>query len=508
MSLQPLLPYRLSELGLATEWGDVDGDGDDDCYVGGSKGKAGLLVLNSGDGAFQQVQVAAFEADRECEDTDAEFFDADGDGDLDLYVVSGSIEHPPGDAAYRDRLYLNQGNGQFQKSDDGALPDLRDSGSVAAAGDFDKDGDVDLFVGSRSLPRQYPLAPTSRLLINNGGRFEEKTPHEIQHAGMVTDALWLDVDGNSWPDLVLTTDWGPIRVFANEGGKLVEKTGDSALADLLGWWLAIAPGDFDHDGDIDFVATNFGRNTKYKANPQHSARMYYGDFEGSGESQIIEAKLEGQSWYPRRDLAALRNAMPALMSKFKSYDTFGRATLADIFSQEAIDQAKVFEVNMLETGVLINEGQFRFRFEPLPTLAQIAPSFGLDVGDVNSDGHLDVVMAQNFNSSQLVTGRMDGGVSLVLLGNGQGKFQPVSADQSGIVVPADAHRVCLVKLDGDGRPDLVFAVHNGPWRTFLNRVSTSPVQNSLPLGGRAGEGVHPAVFVQHRNSMRSTEKVR
>ena len=487
MSLQPLLPYRLSEVGLAMAWADVDGDGDDDCYVGGPKGQAGRLLLNSGDGAFQHQQVADLETDRECEDTHAEFFDADGDGDLDLYVVSGSIEHPPGDTAYRDRIYLNQGGGQFQKADEGAQPDLRDSGSVAAACDFDKDGDVDLFVGSRSLPRQYPLPPVSRLLINAGGRFEAKTPREIERAGMVTDAVWADVDGNGWPDLFVTTDWGPIRVFSNEDGKLIEKTGESGLADRLGWWLAIAPGDFDGDGDVDFVATNFGLNTRYKATPKQPVRLYYGDFDGTGESQLIEALYEGHAWYPRRDLDALRNAMPALMSKFKSFDVFGRATLADIFSQEQLDSAQVFKANTLESGVLINEGQFRFRFEPLPALAQVAPSFGVDVGDVNRDGCLDIVMAQNFYSSQLETGRMDGGVGLLLLGDGQGKFQTVWPDQSGIVVPADARHVRIVELNSDGRPDLVFAVHNGESRAFLHRASEPASASSLSLGGRAGK---------------------
>jgi hypothetical protein len=502
MSLQPLLPYRLSELSVAMAWADVDGDGDDDCYVGGTKGQAGQLLLNSGDGAFSLRQIADFESDRECEDSDAGFFDADRDGDLDLYVVSGSIEHPPGDAAYRDRLYLNQGDGQLQKANDDALPDLRESGSVAAACDFDMDGDVDLFVGSRSLPRQYPLPPTSRLLVNAGGRFEENTPKGIQQAGMVTDAVWSDVDGNGWPDLLITTDWGPIRVFANDSGKFVEKTGDSGLVERLGWWLAIAPGDFDSDGDVDFVATNFGRNTKYKASPEQPARLYYGDFERTGESQIIEAKYEGQSWYPRRDLSALRNAMPALMAKFKSYDAFGRATLADIFSQERLNEANVFEANTLESGVLINEGQFRFRFEPLPALAQVAPSFGVDVGDVNLDGHLDIVMAQNLYGPHLETGRMDGGLGLLLLGNGQGKFEPVWPEQSGIVVPADARRVRLVELDGDDRPDLVFAVHNGAWRAFLNRGTTQHSENSR-LGRKVGEGESEQVQFDDSKSERT-----
>jgi hypothetical protein len=490
----------MSELGLAMAWADVDGDGDHDCYVGGSKGQPGRLLFNSGDNAFRHEPVADFDADRECEDIGAAFFDADGDGDLDLYVVSGSNEHPPGDVAYRDRLYLNEGAGKFRKADEDALPDLRDSGSVAAACDFDKDGDVDLFVGSRSVPRQYPLPPPSRLLINSGGRFEEKTPEVIQQAGMITDAVWSDVDGNNWTDLLVTTDWGPVRVFSNEGGKLVEKTGDSGLADRLGWWLAIAPGDFDGDGDVDFVTTNFGLNTKYKVSPPQPGKLYYGDFEETGESHIIEAKYEGGSWFPRRDLDALRNAMPALMAKFKSYDAFGRATLTDIFSQERLDRAKVLEVNTLESGLLINEGQFRFHFEPLPAVAQVAPSFGVDVGDVNLDGNLDIVMAQNFYGAQLETGRMDGGVGLLLLGNGQGKFDPVWPDQSGIVVPADARRVRIIELDGDRRPDLVFAVHNGPWRAFHNRTSNPQTESSLRLGGRARKGEPRLVRVHNSDS--------
>jgi hypothetical protein len=320
---------------------------------------------------------------------------------------------------------------------------------------------------------------------------------------MITDAVWSDVDGNSWPDLVLTTDWGPVRIFANEGGKLVENTRDSGLADRLGWWLAIAPGDFDHDGDEDFVATNFGLNTRYKVSPQHPARLYYGDFEGSGEPQIIEARYEGQSWYPSRDLDSLRNAMPALMAKFKSYDAFGRATLADIFSQERLDEALALEVSTLESGVLINKGQFRFRFEPLPALAQVAPSFCVDIGDVDSNGHLDVVLAQNFYGPQLETGRMDGGVGLVLLGNGRGKFEPVWPDRSGIVVPADARRVRIIELDGDDFPDLVFAVHNGECRAFLNRGSKPTTKDSVTLERRAAEDDFGVVRV-HDSSLANT----
>ena len=286
---------------------------------------------------------------------------------------------------------------------------------------------------------------------------------------MVTDAVWSDVDGDGWPDLVVTTDWGPVRVFANQHGKLVERTAASGIADRIGWWQSLAAGDVDNDGDVDFVVTNFGRNTEYDVSPQKPARIYYGDFDGLNEPQIVEAKLKGKSWYPRRGLIALRDSLPIVMSKFKTNDAFGSATLADIFSADELDRAKLFEANTLDSGVLINDGNFRFRFVPLPALAQIAPSFGADLADVDGDGNLDLALAQNFYGPQPEAGRMDGGVSLLLLGDGHGHFEPLWPDQSGIVVPGEARKVRFIDLDEDGRPDLVFAVQNGLWRAFVNR---------------------------------------
>jgi hypothetical protein len=473
--LQPLLPYKLSEPGPAMAWADVNNDGRDDFYVGGPKGQPGRLFMHREQGEFMVRPTAAFDEDRESEDTNAEFFDADRDGDLDLYVVSGSIEHEAGHTAYRDRLYLNDGKGEFTESDDGALPDLRDSGSVARACDFDQDGDVDLFVGSRCVPGEYPLSPASRLLIQQDGRFHEETPKEIGQAGMVTDAAWADVDGDGWFDLIVTIDWGPVRLFANRRGRLVEQTADAGLSDRRGCWRAIAVGDFDGDSDTDIVVTNLGLNTPYRASPESPARLLYGDFDGSGRSHLLEAKREGSLWYPRRDRAALASAMPVLTENYDTFDAFGRATLADIITEERLQQAKRWEINTLQSGVLLNEG--RFRFEPLPALAQVAPSLGVDVGDVNGDTFLDIVLAQNFYDPHPVTGRMDGGVSVLLLGTGKGTFEAVWPDRSGIVVPADARKVKIVELDGDGRPDLVFAVQNGRWRalrsTFAGPQTTS-----------------------------------
>jgi hypothetical protein len=228
----------------------------------------------------------------------------------------------------------------------------------------------------------------------------------------------------------------------------------------------VAAGDFDGDGDDDLVVTNIGLNTQYRASHESPAVLYYGDMDGSGHNHLVEAKREGSTWYPRRDRVALSKALPIVGASYKSFDEFGRASLAEIFTQQRLDRAKRFEVNTLESGLLINEGQFRLRFEPLPSLAQVAPSLGVDVADLNGDGHLDIVLAQNFYSPHPVTGRMDGGVSLVLVGSGKGTFEPIWPNRSGIVVPGDARKVQAVELNGDGQPDLVFAVQNGPWHAF------------------------------------------
>ena len=281
-------------------------------------------------------------------------------------------------------------------------------------------------------------------------------------------------------DLVLTTDWGPVRIFANQRGQFVEKTADAGLDDRLGWWQAIAAGDIDKDGDTDFVVTNIGLNTKYRATADKPEQLYYGDFDGSGRPQIIEARYEGETLYPRRDLQSLATAMPVLQSSFDTFDKFGRTSLEAIFSPQRLEQAQRWQVNTLESGVLINEGQFRFRFQPLPALAQTAPSMDVKIADLSGDSHLDIVLAQNFYGPHPTTGQMDGGVSLMLVGDGKGGFEPLWPNQSGIIVPGDARKVQVVDLNGDAKLDLVFAVQNGTWRAFRNQ--TEPVQTTAESG--------------------------
>ena len=312
---QPLLPNRLSQLGPGLACGDMDGDGDDDFYVGGASGQAGMLVLNL-DGRFaispqSTTPDGVFYADREYEDMGALFLDVDADQDLDLFCVSGGVEHGAehGTDPSRlfDRLYINDGRGRFRRAPPGTLPAYPDSGGTVVAADYDRDGDLDVFVGGRLLPQQYPLSADSRLLRNDSSgqqvRFTDVTDElavGLRTAGMVTAAVWSDADQDGWIDLLVATEWGPIKLFKNQQARLVDATHESALADRHGWWTGISAADIDHDRDMDYVVTNVGLNTKYRASPEHPQVLYYGDFDGSGQARIIEAEYEGDVLYPVR----------------------------------------------------------------------------------------------------------------------------------------------------------------------------------------------------------------
>ncbi len=482
---QPLLPYQLSKLGPGLAFGDADGDGDDDLYLGGAAGQRGMLHINDGEGNFGPGPARPFQVDRECEDMSPLWFDADGDGDLDLYVASGGVEAEPGDEVLRDRLYLNGGGaqggteGQFTKAPRGALPDLRDSSGTVAAGDFDRDGDLDLFVGGRSIPGKYPLAPKSRLLRNDpsSSTFTDITAQvapDLLETGMVTSALWSDVDDDGWIDLWVTHEWGPIKLYRNHQGSLQDETRDAGLAERLGWWNAIAGRDLDGDGDIDYAVTNFGLNTKYHPSPRKPAQIYYGDFEGTGKRCIVEAEFEGESLFPIRGRSCSSNAMPFLWEGFPTFDLFAKSTLQEIYTPQCLQDAYTLRATHLESGVLINDGQGHFEFEPLPHLAQVSPGFGVILTEVDGDGRTDLYMVHNFLNNQPETGRMDGGVSLLLLGGeavGDAGLTPVWPLQSGLVVPGDAKSLAQCDLNNDGWPDFIIGVNDGELMAFENRGS-------------------------------------
>jgi hypothetical protein len=505
---QPLLPNQHSRLGPGIAFADLNEDSHPEFYLGRSKGETGRLCLNKpGFSPTAPRRLSSFPSrpflgDSGSEDMAPLFFDADGDGDLDLYVVSGSVECEPGDPSLRDRLYLNVTEPgdpgrkpEFVKAPDDALPNLRDSGSTVVAADFDRDGDLDLFVGSRIVPGRYPESPKSRLLENQTTtkgdktivRFvevTEKVAPSLLSAGLVTAAVWSDANNDGWLDLLITTEWGPVRFLENQKGQLVDSTAKSGLDKRLGWYNSIAAGDFDHDGDVDFAVGNFGLNTKY-GSPSFSKPqlLYYGDFDGNGKSNIVEAKYELQPdgtkrCLPMRGLGCSSDAMPWVRKKLPTFHQFAISELQQIYPKDRLSDAKPFKVTSLESGLLINDGKGVFSFQPLPDEAQVAPVHGLVLRDFNGDSHLDLFLLHNFYTPQRETGRMSGGLSLLLHGTGDGSFKPVPSHQSGLVIPGDARSLAAVHLNNDDLVDLVATTNEGPIHAFINK---SPTKGSKTL---------------------------
>lgn len=493
---QSLLPLGLSQLGPGQAWGDVDGDGDDDFYLGGSSDRVGRLFINQTEAGSNQpllvpLPVSVFGEDERYEDMGMLFFDADSDGDLDLYVVSGSIECEPGAEVLQDRLYLNDGKGDFSRAPLGVLPELRQSGSVVAGADFDRDGDIDLFVGSRSVPGQYPLIPKSVLLENRDGTFEnviQKISPELETSGMVTSALWSDVDSDGWIDLVVTHDWGLVKIYRNRQGLLRDETAQSGIGEELGWWNGIAGRDIDNDGDVDFVVTNYGLNTQYKASLASPELIFYGDFDRTGKAHIVEANFEGEVCYPRRGFSCTSLAMPMIGNKMKTYGNFASASLSQIIPIDRLSGGVRHRANILESSVLMNDGEGKFQLVKLPHLAQISPGFGVALSDVDLDGRVDCYMVQNFFNPQVETGPFDSGLSCLLRGTGDPKqpFETVWPAKSGLLVPGDAKSLAVVDLNRDGREDFVVGVNNADPQVFFNAIplkGTHPLRIQL-LGGK------------------------
>ncbi|MCP4847263.1 MAG: RNA-binding protein [Verrucomicrobiaceae bacterium] len=512
-ALQPLLPQKLSQLGPGMAWGDIDSDGDHDLYIAGAKGSIGQLLRNRGKGDFTLVNNSAWQEDGNHEDMGALFLDTDSDGDMDLYVVSGGVECNPGDPLLQDRIYINDGNGTFSKAPAGTLPEMHASGGTVSACDFDADGDLDLFVGGRVVPGKYPLSPKSYLLRNDKGIYKDVTNEiapGLSEPGMVTGSIWSDADGDGKTDLLLTCDWGPIRYFHNTGGKLQEQTETTGLYDQWGWWNSIAASDVDHDGDIDYAVTNFGLNTKYHASIKKPTRLFYGDFGNQGKECVVEAEYENDTLYPVRGRSCSSHAMPFLFDKFKTYKGFAVASLTDIYSPKTLSKSQQFAASELRSGILINDGKANFTFQPLPRIAQIAPAFGVDFCDIDGDGNDDLYIAQNFHGPQPETGRMAGGVSQLLKGDGTGKFIPVRPDKSGLVVPGDATSLTRVDLDNDGWHEFVLGINNAKIMVFQNKNQSVNRSLIVHLVGKKGNptGVGSRITVVLDDGSKKTAEVR
>lgn len=488
-AMQPLLPLRLNKAGPALALGDLDGDGWPDLAFGGTTRDSLRLAQGAKDG-FPNARPLAAQPAR-VNDGPLLFVDANADGRLDLLVTRGGGAMPSGTPDYQPQLWLGDGTGGFEPAARDALPDWRTPVGAAAAADWDRDGVLDVFLGGRAQPGDYPQPPRSALLLNRQGRFLDATGQvcpELREVGMVTAALWSDVDGDGWIDLLLALDWGTVRYFRNVEGKrfadLSASTGFAAAG--AGWWRSLASADFNGDGRPDYATGNLGLNTEYQAAADHPVVLFHGDFKGDGTSQLIEGYHEDGKLYPRRSRRELSLAIPALFRKFPRNDLFARATLEEIFGPEKLAAALRLEAAELRSGVFLSQPDGTYRFHPLPRIAQIAPVHGLAAGDFDGDGHADLYAVQNDFSPVPSIGRFDGGLSQLLRGDGRGGFRAEQPADSGLVVAGDARALVTLDLGRDGWPDFIVSRNDGPVAGFLNRGLPGRSSFAVRLAGWPG----------------------
>ncbi|MCC5939033.1 MAG: VCBS repeat-containing protein [Lunatimonas sp.] len=466
---QPLLNYMLSPVGPVISVGDVNRNGFNDVYVGGVQNTPGRLFFQVSTGQFIQSQGLDLSADVGSSDADAVFFDANGDGWQDLYVVSGGYhDYEPDDPRLQDRLYINQGGGNYQKAE-GALPAMTTSGSCVRPVDLDGDGHMDLFVGGRVIPGEFPVAPRSYLLKNDGnGRFQDVTEtynKELATIGMVTDAQWIDLNGDGFEDLVVVGEFMPIQVFINERGERLELATDQFFDEPInGLWSSLRVGDFDNDGDLDLIVGNFGLNSQLKASKQEPVRLVFDDFDKNGSiDPILTTYIHGTA-YPFLSRDELLDQMYGLRSKFTDYESFSTAKLSDIFSKEQLANAQTLEVIELRSMYLENrEGRFVSR--PLPQEAQFAPVHAIQVLDFNGDGNLDLLLGGNQNSIRLRYGVIDANFGQLFQGDGRGNFQFVAQEKAGLGFFGDVKSLQFIKL---GKLDvLLVGINNQAVEAYL-----------------------------------------
>lgn len=449
-----LLPHKQSQNGPKIAVGDVNSDGLEDFYIGGAAGQSGALYLQEADERFTFSNKNVFEVDKESEDIGSVFFDADKDGDMDLYVVSGGNEFLEGSSLLQDRLYINDGQGNFKKENE-RLPTTKASGSCVVAVDFDKDGDEDLFVGSRIIPQKYPFAPDSYLLQNNNGIFEDIAANvapQLSEMGLVTDAVWTDVDGDTWMDLVVVGEWMPIRVFKNEEGeKLEEITADLGLKDTNGWWNSIEVKDMDGDGDTDWVVGNLGLNYKYQTSREEPFQVFCSDFDENGSLDIVLGYFNDGVCFPVRGRQCSSEQMPMIKEKFKSYEDFGAANLAEIYGEQSLKDALNLKAYQFASVFVENKGTEGFDVQSLPIEAQIAPVMGMVCEDFDQDGNEDILIAGNWYVSEIETSRADAGTGFLLKGNEKKGWQPMTILQSGFWANEDVRDVISLKSNGENK---------------------------------------------------------
>lgn len=462
-TVQLLMPNFLSRQGPCIAVGDINKDGLDDMFFGGAKGMLSAIYLQNETGGFVLKQEPAFAADLQSEDVAATFFDADGDGDVDLYVASGGYEFAENDPLLQDRLYINDGKGNFSKNAN-ALPQMLTSSGCVKAGDIDGDGDLDLFVGGRVVPGKYPLIPRSYILLNDGkGNFKDGTNDvspALKNMGLVTDALLTDINNDGKADLVVVGEWMPIKIFLNQSGKLNDASASYIKFASTGWWNRIIEEDLDGDGDRDLVVGNCGLNTQFKTSEKEPMTLYYKDFDGNGSIDPLLCYYIGGVSYPAASRDDVTDQLPVLKKKFLEYKTYANATINDMFTPDQLKDASVLKAEIMQTVYLENKGRYGFVQHALPLEAQYAPVYGITVIDANNDGKKDLLLAGNNMWTRIKFGRYSANHGVLLLGDGKGSFTYMPQYESGLQLKGDVRGLALVK--GKASYQVVAGINDAP----------------------------------------------
>ena len=447
--VEVLIPYQLSRLGPALAKADINGDGLEDIFIGGAVEQSGELWLQRPDGNFQKAPQQPWQADAVSEDVNALFFDADSDQDADLYVVSGGNEYEAGSPEYQDRLYTNDGKGNFQRNT-AALPPMLNSKMAVAAADFDADGDLDLFVGGRGKAGFFPLPSPSYLLRNDKGVFKDITPPLLRTTGMIQTAAWTDLNGDKYPELLLAGDWMALKVFQNKRGDLTDVSATMGLSDTEGLWAALLPADIDNDGDWDLIAGNAGLNNQFKASTQEPMNIVAADINDDGVIDPVWSYFIRGKSYPAPSRDELLDQVVPLRKKFNRYHLYADATINDIFSTKQLAEASTVYCRQLASGIFRNENG-RFRFEPFPLEAQFSRVSSILYEDIDRDGQKDLLLFGNFYPYRVQMGPCDASFGCFMKGNGKGLFKPLTPSASGLWANGDVRQAAIITTRSGGK---------------------------------------------------------